>query len=455
MNFAPTIPAREPTQIYTVSQLNRETSLLLGDHFLTLWVEGEISNLSAPASGHLYFSLKDATAQVRCAMFRNQQRRLGFKPENGQQVIVKAEVSLYEARGDFQLIVEAIEESGHGALQRAFEALKVKLSREGLFDQARKRSLPVLPGAIGLITSPTGAAIRDILSTLKRRFAAIPVVIYPASVQGENAGFELAAAIAAANRHRQCDVLILARGGGSLEDLRAFNEETVARAIFASDIPIISGVGHETDVTIADFTADFRAATPTAAAEHASPDQQQWLALYRSLEARLEQLIKRKIRQKQQSVDFLSKRLMQQHPGRKLVLDSRRLSELEPRLKQSMKRLLHQRQSLLTARTAQLRSFNPDAAIRAHALRLGYLNERLIFAVRHRLEGFGQQLAKSSQTLHAVSPLATLSRGYALAVHLPDATIIRSTGQLAIGDSIQTRLADGRFTSRVTGIGDD
>jgi exodeoxyribonuclease VII large subunit len=439
-------------KIYSVSQLNRETGLLLGEYFRTIRVEGEISNLSAPSSGHLYFSLKDAHAQIRCAMFRNQQRRLGFRPENGKQVIVTAEVGLYEPRGDYQLIVEAIEEAGHGLLQRTFDALKLKLSREGLFDPSRKQPLPALPKAIGIVTTPTGAAIRDILSVLKRRFAAIPVIIYPSSVQGENAKAELAKAIEAANRHGQCDVLILARGGGSLEDLWAFNEEIVARAIFDSRIPVISGLGHETDVTIADFAADFRAATPTAAAEHATPDQQQWLARYQALEGRLELQLKRKLREKQQSLDWLNKRLLQQHPGQKLKRNALRTEELELRLGQAMQRKLLHQYSVLDAQIATLWQFNPKNALKHYRQRQHYLSEKLTAAMRCQLDRFGQQLAKSSRTLHAVSPLATLNRGYALAVRQPDGALVRSVEQLAVGDSVRTRVADGQFTSRVTAI---
>ena len=299
----------------TVTQLNRATSQLLAEHFYSVLVEGEISNLSMPASGHIYFSLKDANAQVRCAMFRTRQSRLMFKPENGKQVIIKAQVSLYEPRGDYQLIVDDIEEAGDGALRRAFDALKLKLSEQGLFDASHKQSLPKLPGAIGVITSPTGAAIRDILTVLKRRFAAIPVIVYPVAVQGDNAKHEIAQAIVTANQDRQCDVIILGRGGGSLEDLWAFNEELVARAIFASKIPIISAVGHETDFTIADFVADLRAATPSVAAEHACPDQQHWLAQFVSLEIRLQQQLQHKLNQKQQTLDWLNQRLQQQSPG--------------------------------------------------------------------------------------------------------------------------------------------
>lgn len=448
MSIAPPVQPK----IYTVSQLNRETSLLLSEHFLTIRVEGEISNLSMPSSGHLYFSLKDANAQIRCAMFRNQQRRLGFKPENGKQVIVKAEVSLYEPRGDYQLIVESLEESGYGALQRAFDALKLKLSEEGLFELAHKKSLPALPKAIGIITTPTGAAIRDILSVLKRRFAAIPVIIYPASVQGENAKYELARAIAAANQHQQCDVIILARGGGSLEDLWAFNEELVARAIFDSGIPIISGVGHETDVTIADFAADFRAATPSAAAEHASPDQQQWLSRYQHLEARLEQQLYRRIRQKQQSLDWLIQRLQQQHPGQKLTRIGGRLDELAVRLRQATQQRLRHQKSILETKTVTLWHFNPEIAIHSHKQKQVYLRDRLQSAIQRKLETVKQRLLNSSQTLNAVSPLATLNRGYAMAIRLPDAAIIRSVEQLSIDDMIQIRVAEGRFTSQVKSI---
>jgi exodeoxyribonuclease VII large subunit len=370
--------------ILSVSQLNRATSQLLAEHFMMVTVEGELSNLAAPASGHLYFTLKDANAQVRCAMFRNQQRRLNFKPENGKQVIVKAQVSLYEPRGDYQLIIEDLQAAGDGRLRQVYDNLKLKLSKEGLFDTAHKKALPVLPNAIGVITSATGAALHDILTVLKRRFAAIPVFIYPVTVQGEQAKYDISRAIALANERRDCDVLIVGRGGGSLEDLWAFNEEIVARAIFASDIPIISAVGHETDVTIADFVADFRAPTPSAAAEQASPDVAQWLSRFVQLESRLQQPIQRRLNQYQQSLDWLSKRLEQQ----------------------SMQQL------------KQLK----------------------------------QRLATASQTLHAVSPLATLNRGYALTIEPHSGQIIRASSQINVGDVLETRLAQGSFTSEVKTI---
>ena len=445
-------PLSTQRNILSVTQLNRATNQLLEEHFLSVLVEGEISNLAQPSSGHLYFSLKDANAQVRCAMFRTQQRRLGFKPENGKQVVVKAQVSLYEPRGDFQLIVEHIEEGGDGALRRAFDALKLKLSEEGLFDTANKQSLPSLPKTIGVITSPSGAAIRDILTVLQRRFSAIPVIIYPVAVQGNNAKYEIARAIALANEHQQCDVIILGRGGGSLEDLWAFNEEIVARAIFASTIPIISAVGHETDVTIADFVADLRAATPSAAAEHATPDQQEWLSRFVYLEAQLQQQLQRKLSQKQQSLVWLTKRLQQQHPGQKLARNAQRMDELELRLNQAMQTILRHGKNLVEAKLATLWQYSPVVTINNYKQKQDYLSKRLITVTRHKLENLNQRLLNQSQTLHAVSPLATLNRGYALVIHQPSGEIIRSIKQLRPGDKVETRLAEGRFTSQISAI---
>ena len=438
-----------PQIIYTVSQLNRETAELLGGHFLSVFVEGEISNLSIPSSGHCYFSLKDAGAQVRCAMFRGHQRKQPFKPENGKQVVVKAQVSLYEPRGDYQLIVEYMEEAGDGVLRRAFDALKLKLSEEGLFSASHKKSLPTLPKAIGIITSPSGAAIRDILTVLRRRFAAVPVIIYPVAVQGENAKYEISKAIDTANTLKQCDVLILARGGGSLEDLWTFNEEMVARAIFASQIPVISGVGHETDVTIADFVAALRAATPSAAAEHATPDQQQWLNKFNELEARLQQHLQRLLRQQQQKIDWLNGRLQQQHPKQKLTRNQQRLDELEIRLKKAVQLSLAHGQGIIETTIARLWQHSPMSTLRRNQQQQNYLSERLITATQYRLEHKNQRLLNASQTLHAVSPLATLSRGYALVTEQASGQIIRATDQLKPGDRVITQLAKGHFTSLV------
>ncbi len=438
--------------ILSVSQLNRSVNRLLGEQFFSVWVEGEISNLTTPASGHWYFSLKDANAQIRCAQFKNQQRRGGLKPENGKQVLVKAQVSLYEPRGDYQLIVELIEEAGDGALRRAFEALKNTLASEGLFANEHKQPLPPLPRCIGLITSPTGAAIHDMLTVLKRRFPALPVVIYPVTVQGEKAQFDIAQAIANANQRGDCDVLIIGRGGGSLEDLWAFNEERVARAIFASRIPIISAVGHETDFTIADFVADLRAATPSAAAEYATPDQQAWLATFGQLEGRLKTVYHRQHQQRLQTVDWLEKRLQQQHPGQKLTRNTQRLGELQARLLQAMHNKLRHYKSQTEAKAAYLERHHPSIKISQLRQQSEFLAVRLNAAQHNQLQQHQQQLTRLSQTLHAVSPLATLDRGYAL-VSLPDTgQLIQSIKQLAVNDKISIRLADGLVSSKVDAV---
>jgi len=445
------IPLQSRT-IMSVSQLNRATGQLLGEHFLSIWVAGELSNTTQPSSGHLYFTLKDANAQVRCVLFKTQQRRLTFKPENGKQVLVKAQVSLYEPRGDYQLIIESMEEAGDGALQRAFDLLKQRLAQEGLFDTVHKKHLPKLPHCIGVITSPSGAAIRDILTVLKRRCAAIPIIIYPVAVQGNQASFEIAAAIALANRLKHCELIILARGGGSLEDLWAFNEERVARAMFDSEIPIISAVGHETDVTIADFVADCRAATPSAAAELASPDQHEWLARFLDLEMRLQQQWQRHLSQKQQALHWLSQRLQQQHLGQKLTRNSQRIDELEARLNLAMQARLTNHHKHMDMTLAQLWQYNPAVTISHYQQKQHYLSRRLLTATTHKLEHLQLRLLNNSQTLHAVSPLATLSRGYGLSIQAKTKKIIRSTEQLAPGDLVQTHLASGCFTSTVMSL---
>ncbi len=281
--------------VFSVSELNSAVARLLEQEFAWIWVEGEISNLAMPASGHIYLTLKDAGAQVRCAMFRGRNRELKFKPENGSQVVVRCKVSLYEVRGDYQLIIDRMEQAGAGALQRKFEELKHKLAAEGLFDEASKQDIPQLPSCIGVITSRTGAAIKDVLSVIARRFPAVPVKLYPVPVQGEESAPAICHALQLAEQHGACDVLLLVRGGGSLEDLWSFNEESVARAIFNCSIPVVSGVGHEVDITIADFVADYRAATPTAAAEAVTPDQHSWMQTLDWYHSRLQQLAGEKI----------------------------------------------------------------------------------------------------------------------------------------------------------------
>lgn len=438
--------------VYSVSQLNREAKRLLALHFLTVRVEGEISNFSAPSSGHWYFTLKDSQAQIRCAMFRGQQQRLGFKPGNGDLVVVSAQVSLYEPRGDYQLVVEQMEQAGDGALRQAFERLKLKLLAEGLFDDSRKQALPLIPKQIAVITSPSGAAVHDILTVLKRRFPAIPVIIYPVSVQGDNAKFEISAALHSANQRGEADVIILARGGGSLEDLWAFNEELVARAIAASHIPVISGVGHEVDFTIADFVADLRAATPSAAAEHAAPNQQDWLHAFDGQESRLRQILHRMLGQQQQRLDWLSKGLSLQHPGQKLQRNAQRLDELEQRLTQAIRhRLTHSSQQLQISHQSLLQH-QPGGQINRHRLTVEHLQQRLTTLIRHKLQHLRQQQASLSLTLHAVSPLATLDRGYAIVQRSSDNSVVKSTEQIAVGDSLNIRLAQGQLATEVTAL---
>lgn len=441
-------------KIYTVSQLNRETKRLLTEHFFTIQVEGEISNLSLPSSGHIYFSLKDENSQIRCAMFRMQRRQLGFKPENGNQVVVTAQVSLYEARGDYQLVVEKMEEAGDGALRRAYEALKLKLSEEGLFDQACKKPLPKLPAAIGVITSPTGAAIRDILSVVKRRFPAVPVIIYPVAVQGESAKNEIVKAITTANIRQECDVIILSRGGGSLEDLWAFNEEIVARAIFSSDLPIVSGIGHEIDFTIADFVSDLRAPTPSAAAEHIIPDQQELLRQLQHFESRIIKQIQNKLLQHFRLLEWTGKRLDQQHPGKILLNKMQRLDELEINLNRLTQMKLQHCSAKIDTHSARLWQHNPADKIKTYSFQQQYLEQRLKAGMIRYIEKMNQQLAKTSQTLQAVSPLATLNRGYAIVTREADSRVVTSAEHLRKGELIKTRLAKGQLISQIKEIQD-
>ncbi len=442
-------------KIYSVSELNRETKDLLSCHFSFIQVEGEISNLSTPSSGHIYFSLKDPKAQIRCAMFKSQRRRLNFNPENGQKVIISAQVSLYEARGDYQLIVDKIQQAGMGNLQLAFDKLKTKLLNEGLFDQTLKQSLPKIPNQIGIITSSTGAAIHDILSVLKRRFPSIPVLIYPTAVQGETAKLEITRAIETANQQKYVDVILLARGGGSLEDLWAFNEECVARAIFNSKIPIISGIGHEIDFTIADFVADLRTPTPSAAAENAVPNHQSWQSRFQSIEHQLVQLIKRQLSQHQQSTSWLKKRLHQQHPGQKFQRHAQTVDKLELRLTKAIQSRLKLNQSLINNQNNLLQRHNPIEKIARYKQQQQYLSNRLNSAIQHKLESLQKKHLSLVQTLNAISPLATMERGYAIVTDLKNLTVINSSQKLSINDLIKTHLAKGEIISQIKEIQHD
>jgi exodeoxyribonuclease VII large subunit len=429
--------------IYSVSRLNREVRVLLEQGFARVWLEGELSNIARPSSGHVYFTLKDARAQIRAAMFRNRSQSLRFTPVEGMQALVRARVSLYEPRGDYQLIVEHMEEAGDGALRRAFEELKQKLAAEGLFAPETKQALPALPQRIGVITSPSGAAIRDILSVLQRRFPAIPVLVYPVPVQGKDAAALIADTLRLASDRGDCDVLILTRGGGSLEDLWSFNEEVVARAIHACRIPLVSAVGHEIDFTIADFVADQRAPTPSAAAELVSPDQQEWLAQITTLAGRLEHRLRQRLQLGGQQAGWLEKRLQQLHPGQYLRQQSQRLDQLEQRSRFIVNRYISNLQSELNEVSGQLKRLSPVHGIARQRLRQENLGQRLGSAMQRLLSGKQRRLGLSSRALDTISPLATLERGYAIVSRLPERQILHQASKVKPGDRVEARLSEG------------
>ena len=496
--------------IFSVTSLNEAVRDLLERNFPAIWVEGEISNLAQPGSGHLYFTLKDAGAQIRAAMFKGQARLLRFTPRQGQKVLMRARISLYAPRGDYQLIVEHMEEAGLGALQRAFELLRQKLMQEGLFAAERKRPLPAFPRHLAVITSPTGAAIRDILSVLRRRYPGLPVTIIPVPVQGTEAAPAIVRAIALANRRPEFDVLLLSRGGGSLEDLWAFNEEAVAQAIAASELPVITGVGHEVDFTIADFVADVRAPTPSAAAELLSPNADELLETFGGYAVLLESAIKRRLHTSRQQLTHL--RARPRHPGRRIEDLQQKLDEREQRLHRAwaqfllarqtrighlqqqmqahspgqrlreyrlrlehaqqrqqqlmQQRLLASRQRLdeerlhriwnqllqgwhgrLRQLQQRLQAQSPAPRLREYQLRLGYLEQRQQQLIGRRIENEQQRLSLLAQRAHSVSPLATLARGYAIVEH--EGRIVRSARELQSGDTLHARLGEGFVEARV------
>ncbi|AMN46782.1 hypothetical protein ACG33_06655 [Steroidobacter denitrificans] len=437
--------------IYTPGRLNREARILLEHGLPSLWLEGEISNLSRPSSGHWYFSLKDESAQLRCAMFRQRNLAARFTPRDGMHVLARGRISLYEPRGDYQFIAEHIEEAGEGVLRQRFEALKTKLAAEGLFDTARKRPLPRLPRRIGIITSSTGAAVRDVLNILRRRFRSIPVLIYPVQVQGAAAAGRIAAMIHLAGRRAECDVLILARGGGSLEDLWAFNEEIVARAIAASPIPMISGIGHEVDFTIADFVADLRAPTPSGAAELVVPDSEEWVRNIIALTQRARAAVRRALSQRHDRLAWLQRRLAQLHPGVELRQRAQRLDEIEQRLLRSMRTHINERRAGMLHLGAVLRQHSPAMRLAAARGRVDAACAAMSSALRQRLESCNAGFEIAARTLDAVSPLATLRRGYAIVTN--DAgRVVTDARDLARGALLHARLARGTVRARVEHI---
>jgi len=440
--------------VYTVSRLNREVRLLLDQRMPVLWVEGEISNLAQPASGHWYFSLKDREAQVRCCMFRQRNVSVGFAPRAGQQVLARGRVSLYEPRGDFQLIVEHLEEAGLGRLQRELERLKAKLAAEGLFDAALKRPLPRFPRRIGVVTSPTGAAIRDILHILRRRYPPADVLIYPALVQGAAAAPSIVDALSLASARAECDVLIVARGGGSLEDLWAFNDERVVRAVRAAAIPVVAGIGHEIDFTLADFAADARAPTPSGAAELATPDRREVLQALTKTADRLRVACSRELRAYAARVASAAACLKLAHPGARLQQQAQRVDDLEQRVAGALASRLHRDGRRLSETFARLVRLSPEHRVRECRVRLAALAARLRHAAERKLAGMKHRIELAGRTLDSVSPLKTLDRGYAIVTRAADSAVITDADSVGIGEEIETRLAHGRLQARVTGKSD-
>lgn len=433
----------------TVSQFNRQVQGLLEGGMPLCWIEGEISNLVTPASGHLYFTLKDDESQVRAAMFRNRGRLLTLKPRNGMQVRLRARPTLYLPRGDYQIIVEHIEEAGLGALQRAFETLKTQLAAEGLFAAERKRPIPAFPQAIGIVTSASGAAIHDIVTVLRRRAPWISLVLYPTLVQGRDAARDIAAAIACANRRAEVDVLIVGRGGGSLEDLWAFNEAIVARAIAGSTIPVISAVGHETDVTIADFVADLRAATPSAAAERVAPPRDQLLARTDAALRTLARHLRGVLQEASARVALARKGLVR--PDHQLREYRQLFDELDLRAQRAMRTQLTAEKTSVTVLARRLRQAAPDRTLPEHAEQVLDIRVRLARALAGSVQRQRLALEAQAARLHTVSPLATLARGYAI-VQSDDERVIRQVTDVRVGDRVRAKLIDGSLDCRVERI---
>ncbi|NRQ44574.1 exodeoxyribonuclease VII large subunit [Rheinheimera sp. YQF-2] len=435
--------------IYSVSRLNSEVRLTLELQFQTLWLQGEVSNFVAAASGHWYFSLKDSAAQVKCAMFKMANRNSSFRPQNGQQVLIRARISVYEPRGEYQLLAEFIESAGAGLLKQQFEQLKAKLQAEGLFDPAGKKALPAQVQRVGVITSPTGAAVRDIVTVLKRRAPGIEVIIYPSQVQGETAAAQLRNMLSTAIRRNEVDVLIIGRGGGSLEDLWCFNDEALCRAVAACPIPIVSAVGHEIDFALTDFVADVRAPTPSAAAELVSPDQSHLLERIMRLRSALIQAQRARMQHAAPKLLNLSQRLLALHPKRRLQQQQQRLDELQLRLSGTIKRSVQNAQQQQQYLDKSLRQLSPVKPLLQHTQHIAQLERRLINAQQLQLKQSKQQLAQLSSQLNTVSPLATLARGYSITFD-DKQQVVTSSSQLKAGDKVAIKLAEGGFDAEVT-----
>lgn len=437
--------ATEP-RVYKISHLVTEIRQMLEASYRSCWVEAEISSLSRPASGHCYFSLKDDSAQIRCAMFKaavsSSQRNTGYALKEGDLVRARGKISVYPARGDMQFIVQHVEPAGEGLLKRQFEQLKQQLSDEGLFNQEYKRVIPNLPKCIGLISSPTGAAIKDILITLKRRFPSIPIRIYPSLVQGEEAPKQLVQALKLAEKDNQCDVLILSRGGGSLEDLWAFNDESLARAIFDCSIPLVSAVGHEVDISICDFVADIRAATPTAAAELVTPDQQYYINQLSGLLQRLRNAQRNCLNEKAQHIDALAKRVI--HPSATLKSKQQRLEELDKRLLSLQTKRLNIDWQQLKQMQSRINANNPSHKITQLKRQLAQYKHSVDTSIARVVSNKSVQLHQLSAHINAVNPLAVLERGYSItATSKKMHQVITNASQLSSGDNVYLKFAKG------------
>ena len=433
----------------TVSELNKHTKDLLETHFLSVEVTGEVSGFVAAASGHWYFTLKDNKAQAKCAMFRGQNRSVIRPPKNGDKVKIRARVTLYEARGDFQLVANSLEHDGAGALLAAYERLKAKLEQEGLFAQEYKKAIPSFAKEIGVITSPTGAAIQDILHVTQRRFPSANITIYPTQVQGADAPVQIMSALNAAIQKNKCDVLIIGRGGGSIEDLWCFNDEQLGRMIFSCPIPIISAVGHEIDFTISDFVADMRAPTPSAAAEMVTPDQQEWQIRFTNQKKRLTYAITQKLKQLNQALALTNSKLT--NPKYKLEKDGQRLDDLTLRLQQAIKNKLQHWQSRLRLQESQILQHHPKQQLETLKLKHKQLEQRLTVAIKNNITQKRYDFQSSIKALQLISPLNTLERGYSI-TSTQDGKVIQNSKQIASGDQVSVRLHEGAFEATVTKV---
>ncbi len=454
-SFAPQLDlvfeeARPSRRVWPVSELVGQVRDLVERDYADVWVEGEISNLRPAPSGHVYFTLKDAEAQLPVVLFRRQALLLRFKPEDGLQVLVRGRVSVYEQRGQMQLVAETMEPVGAGSLQLAFEQLKERLKAEGLFDADRKRPLPAFPRTAGIVTSPTGAVIRDFLSIVGRRYSGLNVLLFPVSVQGENSAAEIENALATLNASGLVDVIVIARGGGSLEDLAAFNSERVARAIVASRLPVVSAIGHETDFTIADFAADLRAPTPSAAAELITEAQHRIAEYVAAQSHRLERAARFQLLQSRQRLARISIDRAESRMAALLRRREQQLDDLSERMQAALDQSMSERRRNIARLATQVLRHDPRQALGHARQRLTAAGARLVRSMDRTLHGRAGAAGALSARLHSLSPLAVLDRGYALVIDR-NGVLVRSTSQVAAGDLVTTRLADGEFLSRVEG----